>query len=54
MKNVDKFKEIMKEIDSRQALLEKYLKLSSMQYVNQEAFEIRKLKEQLIKMYEED
>ena len=53
MNKLQKFKDLLSEIESRQALLDKHIRLSSLQFVNQEALEIRKLKKQLIQMYVE-
>jgi hypothetical protein len=51
MDKLQQFKKLFSEIESRQALLDKHIKLSSLGYINQEAQDIRKLKEQLIQMY---
>ena len=54
MNKLQKFKDLLSEIESRQALLDKHIRLSSLQFVNQEAQEIRKLKKQLIQMYADE
>lgn len=48
---LQQFKNLFAEIDKRQNELNKWIKLSSLQYIEKEASEIRELKEQLIQMY---
>ena len=51
MTKLQQFKELFAEIDKRQNELNKFINLSSLQYIEKETSEIRELKLQLIQMY---
>ena len=54
MDKLQQFKDLLSEIDKRQNDLNKWIKLSSLDYIYEEAGEIRKLKLQLIQMYADE
>ena len=54
MDKLQQFKDLLSEIDKRQNNLNKFIKLSSLEYIHKEVGEIKKLKLQLIQMYADE